>query len=238
MRIVLILSMYVLTAFASQAALAEEKPEPRTIQVSGHGEVSSSPDLAQISIAVETTGGTAGEVIADNARRSDKVVSAIKAMLSGEDKVTTTGYALEPRYDNSKPGQSSEPRIVGYVARNEVQVEMRKMEKVGALIDAAIAAGGNRVNNLSFGLAKRDEVLRTALERAGSEAKAQAESIAKALGVRLVRVLHASTSGGPMPRPHYMARAGLAAMEARVPTAIEPGSVSVHAVLEVSYEIE
>lgn len=238
MHIVLVMLSCLMISTVARDVVADDKPEPRTIQVSGHGEVSASPDLAQVSIAVETTGGTAGEVIADNARRSDKVVSAIKGMLGKDDKITTTGYGLEPRYDNSKPGQGSEPRIVGYIVRNEVQVEMHKMDQVGVLIDAAITSGGNRVNNLSFGLAKRDEILRTALERAGSEAKAQAESIAKALGVRLVRVLHASSSGVPMPQPRYMAKAGFAAMEARASTAIEPGSVSVHAVLEVSYEIE
>ncbi len=220
------------------AVIADDKPEPRTISVSGHSEVSASPDLAVVSIAVETTGATAGEVIADNAKRSAKVAAAVKGLLAAQDKVTTTGYSLDPRYDNTKPGQMTEPKIVGYVARNEVQVETHKIDQVGSLIDAAIQAGGNRVNNLSFGLSNRNEQLRAALERAGSEARAQAESIAKSLGVKLTKVLRASSSGAPIVQPRHLARGAFAAMEARPPTPIEPGSVNVTATLEVTYEIE
>jgi len=225
-------------SLVATGAGADDKPEPRTISVSGHSEVSASPDLATVAIAVETTGATAGDVIADNAKRSAKVVAALKGMLGAQDKVTTTGYSLEPRYDSVKPGQVSEPRIVGYLARNEVQIESHKVDQVGPLIDAAIAAGGNRINNLRFGLANRDEQLRTALERAGGEARAQAESIAKSLGVKLLRVLRASSSGAAMPQPRYLAKGAFAAMEARAPTPIEPGSVTVSATLEVTYEIE
>lgn len=227
----------VLLSMVATAAAADEKPEPRTIAVSGHAEVSASPDEALVSIAVETTAANAGEVIAENAKRSSKVAAAVKALLGAEDKITTTGYSLEPRYDTSKPGQMNEPKIVGYVARNEVQVEMHKIDQVGTLIDAAIGAGGNRISNLSFGLSNRNEQLRLALERAGSEARAQAESIAKALGVKLTRVLRASSSGAPIIQPRYMDKRAFAAMEAQA-TAIEPGSVSVSANLEVMYEIE
>ncbi len=225
-------------SLSATRVVADEKPEPRTISVSGHSEVSASPDLAVVSIAVETTGATAGDVIADNAKRSAKVAAAVKSLLVAEDKVTTTGYSLEPRYENTKPGQTSEPKIVGYVARNEVQVETHKIDQVGSLIDAAITAGGNRVSNLSFGLSNRNEQLRAALERAGNEARAQAESIAKSLGVKLTKVLRASSSGAPIVQPRYAARGAFAAMEARPPTPIEPGSVSVSATLEVTYEIE
>lgn len=221
----------------SATTMAQEKPQPRSITVSGHSQVSASPDVAELSIAVETTADTAGSAIAANAERSAKVASAIKRRLATNDTLTTSGYSLEPRYDNSKLGQSSEPKIVGYVARNEVQLELHQLEQVGPLIDAAIDAGGNRVQQLSFSLSNRSQALRSALERAGAEAQAQAESIAKALGVRLVRVLHASSSGMPMPQPRFKTY-GLTAMEARAATPIEPGSVHVHATIDVTYEIE
>ncbi len=56
------------------------------------------------------------------------------------------------------------------------------IDQVGALIDAAVAAGANHVGGLQFSFAKQDELLRTALEKAGADARAQAESVARGFG--------------------------------------------------------
>jgi len=220
-------------------ARADEKaPESRrTITVSGQGEVNASPDLAILAVAVETTAEKAGDAVAQNAARSAKVASALKGMLGKDDKLTTTRYALEPRYEPAKRGEAAEPRIVGYVARNEVQIETHKTDAVGAMIDSASAAGANRVSGLQFTLANRNEQLRAALVKAGAEARAQAESVAAALGVKLRNVYSATTSA-PFVQPRRMESFGVAAMEARAPTPIEPGAVSVTATLQVVYEIE
>ncbi len=209
----------------------------RTISVTGQGEVTASPDLVILTVAVETTAPTAAAAVTDNAKRSGAVVNAVKGLVGKDDKVTTARYTLEPHYQSGKPGEPVEPRILGYVARNEVQIETHKIDAVGALIDAANGAGANRISGLQFTLANRNEQLRAALEKAGSEARAQAESVAKALGVTLKQVASATTSTGPIIQPRYLER-GMAAMEARAPTPIEPGTVSVSATLQVTYTIE
>jgi uncharacterized protein YggE len=193
--------------------------------------------LVILSVAVETTAPNASTALAENAKRTAAVINAVKGLISGNDKVTTSHYSLEPRYQSIKPSETSEPRILGYVTRNEVQVETHKIDGVGALIDAANSAGANRISGLQFTLSKRDEQLRAALEKAGNEARAQAESVAKALGVTLKQVISATTSTGPVIQPRYYER-GVAAMEARAPTPIEPGTVSVSATLQVTYAIE
>lgn len=220
------------------AARADERaPERRTISVTGQGEVAAAPDLATLSIAVETVGPKASAAASDNAQRSAAVVNALKNLIGKEDKITTSRYSLEPRYQQPKPGEAIEPRITGYVARNEVQVETRKIDSVGSLIDGANTAGANRISGIQFSLSNRNEQLRAALEKAGAEARAQAESVAKALGVRLKEVASATTSTGPVAQPRYYAQ-GMAAMEARAPTPIEPGTLSVSATLQVTYNIE
>jgi uncharacterized protein YggE len=209
----------------------------RTISVTGQGEVTASPDLVIVTVAVETAAPSAAAAVGENAKRSAAVVSALKGLVGKEDRVTTARYSLDPRYQSSKPGEATEPRITGYVARNDVQVETHKIDGVGALIDAANRAGANRISGLQFTLSNRNEQLRAALEKAGSEARAQAESVAKALGVTLKQVSSATTSTGPVIQPRYFER-GVAAMEARASTPIEPGTVSVSATLQVTYTIE
>ncbi len=232
------LSLAVLSAV--QPARADEKSAEsrRTITVSGQGEVSTTPDLAILNLAVETTAAKAADAVGENATRSGKVTAALKGMLGKDDKVTTTRYALEPRYEPGKRGEPVEPQIIGYVARNEVQVETHKVDGVGAMIDAAIGAGANRVSSLQFTLSNRNEQLRAALAKAGAEARAQAEAVAGALGVKLKNVYAATTSPSVSVPPRRFEATAMTAMEARAPTPIEPGTVSVSATLQVVYEIE
>lgn len=220
-------------------ARAQEKTaEPRrTIAVSGQGEVQAIPDRLVVSFAVETTAARAAEATAENAKRSSAVAAAVKPLLGADDTVVTTRYALDPRYETVRPGEQREPHITGYVARNEVQVESRQTDKAGALLDAAIGAGANRIGGLQFSLSKRTESVRAAIEKAGADARAQAESVAKGLGVRLKGVVSATTGTPPVIMPRRF-EVGMMAAEARAPTPIEAGEITVSATLQVTYEIE
>jgi len=218
-------------------ALAQERaPERRTIVVNGEGEVRATPDRAQVSFAVETTAVRAGDAAAENAKRSAAVVAAVKPLAGAGGAVSTTRYTIEPHYETTRPGEPREPRITGYVAHGEVRVTDAPVDGVGAMIDAAIAAGANRVGGLRFTFAKQDELLRGALEKAGADARAQADSVARGLGVHLKGVVSATTQGRPVP---IQPRFGAMVAEARAaPTPIEPGEGTVSASVQVTFEIE
>jgi uncharacterized protein YggE len=236
MRVVLVLMGL---GMLGSAALGDEPAadKRRTIAVTGHGEVKAPPDRVLLAFAVETTAARASETASENARRSQAVAAAVKPLLDARDAVTTTRYTIEPRYENPRPGERQELRITGYVARNEVQVESQHVDKAGAIIDAATTAGANRVSTLQFTVADRTPLQRAAIEKAGADARAQAESVARGLAVRLGPVLSASTQTVPVP---YGKRFEAMAMtEARgAPTPIEPGEVAVTATLQVTYGIE
>jgi uncharacterized protein YggE len=210
----------------------------RTISVSGKGEVKAAPDRVALSFAVETTAAKAAEAAAENAKRSAAVAAAVKALLAADDTVSTTRYSIEPRYETPRPGEAREPRITGYVAHNEVAVESRQIDRVGALIDAATGAGANRIGGLQLTLSKHAELVRAAIEKAGADARGQAEAVAKGLGVRLKALISASTSPAPVPVFRRFETSAMVA-EARAPsTPIEPGELTVSATLQVTYEIE
>ncbi len=221
----------------TSVALADDVPQRRTISVTGQGEVKTAPDLAIVSFAVETTAPDAEAAVDNNARKSAALAEAIKKRLGAKDKVTTTRYSLNPVYEQRERGSTAPPKISGYVVQNEVRVETHSIDAVGRLIDTAAGAGANRINALQFRLENENEQLAEALQQAGAHARQQAESVASALGVRLVHVVSATTSVSPpiLPKP-YMTF-GMAA-EARAPTPVEPGEVTVSATLHVTYEIE
>ncbi|HYD50495.1 MAG TPA: SIMPL domain-containing protein [Terriglobales bacterium] len=213
-------------------------PQPRTISVNGHAEISAAPDRVTLSVAVETEGDQAAAAVQENAQRSAKVIAALKQLIGSDDRVTTTGYSVHPRYTTARPGEPVEPKIIGYTASNTVAVESRRIEAAGKLIDAAVSAGANRISQLRFTLADRAPYLRTALEQAGREAQAQAESIAAALGVELRGVLSAATSGPPIVQSKHFESYQMAAMRtADAASPIESGDVTVAADVQVVYEI-
>ena len=193
--------------------------------------------MAIISLAVETTAQEASSAVEQNAARTAKVAAAIKPKLGAKDRTSTTRYALEPRYQQAERGSTDAPKIVGYVAYNEVRIETHSLDAVGQLIDAGVTAGANRVSHLEFTLEDRNPTLRTALNRAGSEARAQAESVASALGVQLKQVVTATSQPPIMPR-RYEGVAMRSAAESHAPTNVEPTDVNVSATLQVIYEIE
>ena len=225
-----------LVAAVSGAQEKEKTAESkRTITVTGQGEVKAVPDRAALSFAVETTAERASAAVAENAKRSAAVADALKSTLGGEGTVGTSGYAIEPRYDVVRPGEAREPRITGYVVRNEVRVDGAKVDRVGTLIDAASGAGANRIGGLAFSFSNQADLLRAALEKAGADAHAQADSVARGLGVRTKGVVSAVVGSRPMPigpRVQAMEMARAAA------TPVEAGAETVSATLQVVYEIE
>ncbi len=161
------------------------------------------------------------------------MIDALKSKLGDKGKITTGGYSLNPEYDQRA---SEKPRIIGYSAQNSVTVHTGALELVGALIDSAIAAGANRVNSLNFSVKDDTKARSEAIAIATRDARAQAEALASALGVKLGKVLKATTVAQARPIPMRMGRA--MAMSASAATPVEPGEVTVSATVSLTFEIE
>jgi uncharacterized protein YggE len=227
------------TLVAWPVAAQPPTPAPRTLAVTGEGEVKTAPDLAVISFAVETTAPKAAAAVAENARKSTALADELKRQLGDTGKVSTTRYSVDPVYEQRERGAAAAPpRITGYIVRNQVRAETRAVDSVGTLIDAATTAGANSVDGLEFTLKERAAAQNDALQRAGHDARRQAEAAATALGVKLGKVLNAAVSGPPVVVPPPYARMRVAMAESSAPTPVEAGDVTVTATLQVTYEIE
>ncbi len=205
----------------------------RVIEVDGTGEARGTPDLATLNLAIETHAATAEEAAGRNGALAEKIIGALKLKLDGKGKISTGGYSLNPEYDQ-RPGRES--KIVGYTAQNSITTETGALDLLGALIDAAIAAGANRVNYLNFALKDDSKVRSEAIAIATRDAKAQADALAAALGVKLGKVVKATTIEAARPIP--MQRMGLAMAAERVATPVEPGEVTVPVTVSLTFYIE
>ena len=117
-----------------------------------------------------------------------------------------------------------------------MQVETNDLSQIGKIIDTAMQSSANRIDSLRFTLQDEHAVYTQALSEATSRARAKAEAVASALGLRIVRVLSAEEGGSP-PRP-VMARAmETRAAPALAETPVEPGTIEIRATVGLTVEI-
>lgn len=207
-----------------------------TITASGTGSVIGTPDRAQISLAVETENRDVKIAQAENAARMTAVMNALKAAGIPEDALKTTGYSIYPVYEDTKifPDQ----KIKGYRVTNTLTVTLHDVNRTGEVIDIGIANGINQANSIKFMLSdEQAQVLRTeALKEASQRATADAQTVAKALGVSISTVKTVEIGGGytPVLFENY-AKMDVASGAAATP--IQPGDVTVTATVTVTYLI-
>jgi len=198
---------------------------PPSLVTSGQAEEKVTPDRVSVLVNVQTRAATAAAAAADNAKRTRAVLDALAALGLSKDQLSTEGYTAYPEMIYDRPGNT--PRVVGYVVTNSVRAESKRVEQAGPIIDAALGAGANLINGLSFYASSIEEARRKAIGAAVASARADAEAMAQAAGGNLGALLELSTQGPTIPpRPMFdlAARAKVAMAE---PTPINPGQQTV-----------
>lgn len=204
----------------SQDSRATIEPIPQ-IAVTGRGEVKVSPDRVTIQVSVQTRAASAAAAGSENATRQQSVLTALRALGFQNDQLSTINYNVYPeqRYEQGK-----EPVIVAYNVTNTILVDVRKLDQVGPVIDAALSHGANMIASLQFYASNTETVRRSAIATAIEKARADAEAAARAAHGSLGSLLEINIGAysPPPPRPMMMARVagGVAQMDS---TPINPG---------------
>jgi uncharacterized protein YggE len=215
-----------------QLAAAQSGVPPRTVVMSGHGEVRAAPDTALLSAGVTTEAATASSALSANSTRMQAVLASLKKQGVPEKNIQTANLSVSPQYANTN---NEAPRITGYRAVNQVQVRLEDVRKLGAALDALVAAGANQLNGVSFLIRDDTDLLAKARAEAVADARVKAETFAKAAGVSLGPILSISESGGEAPRP-MLAAAPMMVRAKAVPVAL--GEESVGADVTIIWEIQ
>jgi len=227
-----ILIILLLTVIPSQAALPllGEKPE---LSVTGKGEVLASADIAFLQIGVERTEKTATEAQYTAAKKSQNIVASLEKMGIAKDKIETVSFNLYPKFEYDK----GESKFVGYTASNQIKVIIEKLEEMGKIIDATIAAGATNISGLNFSLKDESPYKKIALQKAFEDAKGKAEILASSSGQILDKIQRIQESEVGIISPLVEARVMSAGAGGGAETPITPGKVKVQARIEVTYEL-
>ena len=214
-------------------ALAQQPPVS-SIRVTGDAQVTAKPDRVQIDIGVTTHAEKSAEAVSQNARQVDAVIGAVKKAAGATAVLKTVNYSLAPAY---KYQNGHEPLLTGYNASNLVQVQLDDLTKVSAVIDAAAQSGANNVRDISFTLRDQDAVHAEALRKASARARADAEVLAGALGLKILRILSVEETGSRFVPVMRSMSAAPAASAAEIATPVESGTLELSASLVLTVEV-
>lgn len=202
---------------------AAERPG-HTITVNGTGTASTVPDRATFTFGVDTRRKTAVDAAEANNHDMRELIDALKNAGVPKEDIQTSQISLYPTYSDS------ESEVTGYEASNSVTVTV-PLAKAGAALQVAVASGANQVDGPSLTKADSDKLYADALRDAVVDARARAEVLADAAGIRVgevVSIVEGSAPSGPI--------AYDMALTAQ-PAPIEPGRQDVEAGVTVTFAL-
>lgn len=235
MRLILALALATLLSVSAYAQERERRPLPPSVTVTGEGIVTAEPDVAEIEIGVVTEAKAAPQASKENAAKLAKVIAEVKKLLGPGDEIKTIGYSLNPNY--RYPREGGKPELTGYTATNVVRVRTGALQGVGSLIDAATQSGANKIQRLVFTLKDEDAAKREALRNAAAKAKSKAEDVARALGLKIARVLSVNEGEQAFRPVMRELRVGAVMAQEAAPTPVEAGTVQIRSTVTLTAEL-
>ncbi len=178
---------------------------------SGEGRASAVPDTASVSLGITQQAATVSEAQNKTNETADKIIESIKKLGISQKDIKTTNYSVNPNYGSNirplqedgvsgaeiqmypvPPTRGSEQPIIGYTVTQNLEIKVKPVDKVNQVIDASTKSGANLVGGVNFTFS--DDLKKSLENKARKEAvdaaRAKAQSLASAAGVRLGKVVN------------------------------------------------
>lgn len=179
--LVVVAAMLSLVALPAGAQDGSVGKPVNSISVSGSGEASGTPDVAYINLGTDTIGADVGEAVEQaNTDMAAIIAAIIETGVAAED-IQTLNFNVWPEDRYGTDGQPTGERV--YHVNNALNVTVRDIAQVSAVIDAGLSAGADSVNGLSFGIDDTSALEQDARVAAVADARQRAEQLAAAFGV-------------------------------------------------------
>jgi uncharacterized protein len=232
--------MVAVLAVPIAAVAHDEAPQKPVLTVTGHGDMSLAPDTAFVTLGMETTGRTVSDAQRQNRLSMNKVAERLKALQIENERIQTASFSVSPQHKpppKRSDTPSGSPEIIGYVVSNTMTIEVRNVDKVGAVIEESLAAGANQFQSLHWALQDDRQPKLEALKEAASKAREKAAALSEALKVKLIRLLTVSEDSHLARPVGKMARSMMALEAGGGETPVFSGEIRVEATVTLMYEI-
>lgn len=224
----------------SSITLADASTNTAILSVRGEAVLMVEPDQVSITIGVISDNKNAKLALAENSQTMRDTIAALESLGFIKDDYQTQNFSIRPQW-SSRPSNSSNAKreIIGYSVNNSLQLKTGRIDDIGDVIAATTDVGANQIQSIQFGLKNPRQYREQAIVAASNNAKADAQSLAKANGVRIINVQsinlnNASASISQVPKAMVME----SRMMADSAPPIQAGDISVRASVNIVYEID
>ena len=222
----------VVLAGCSAPSTPEAKPQ---LTVSGTGLVRVTPDVATINLGVATQDIDVAQAVAANNLTAEAIASAVKSLGVAPEDVRTAYFNVspQPQYDQTgtPTGQTT------YWVNNTLVITLRQVDELGALLQAAVDAGANNINGISFDLSDKSQAEAQARQAAIADAQQRAARLASAAGATLGEIVSIYTGGYSYGMVNY-AEAAPAGTSGGGNVPIAPGTFDVRIDITLAYTLK
>jgi len=207
------------------------------ITISGTGEVYATPDIAKLTLGVQTEGADVKSITQENTETMNKVIDAAKSLGVEAKDIQTTQYSVTPKYNwTQERGQVLE----GYTITQNIELKIRDFSKIGDILSKSTESGANNIGNLQFSIEDAEKIKTQARAKAIEQAKIKAQTIAQQAGVKLGDVINVYEDSYYAPTAYSSAKVmdavGSAARESVAQ--IETGEQKVQVTISLVYKIK
>lgn len=237
--------------------------------VQGTATITEKPDEAMISFMVSKTAVKLEDAQTQANTVANKIVADLKKMGIAEKDIKTSNYNSYPVYEQTSgskaivgtrsggsgvviqppmsvvpPPQSDQQPIVGYTVSQNVNVTVRNISKANGIVDTITKDGAENISGPSFTFSdsKQKSLTDQARNAAIADAKQKAQSLAKAAGIHLGRIINIQEDGiYPMRTMGGKAMdsngsVGVTTQTISLPTNLNPGENTITQNVTLSYE--
>lgn len=229
-----IVVMVAMCFMVAAPVFANDMPNITTVQVSGTSQKEMTPDIAKISVSMQSVNTNIEQAKHENTTIVNQVFAKLKELGITEEQIKTSTYQIESVYNYEKDRL---PKLKGYQVTNTLEITT-SIEKVGILVNEVTSAGANEVNSIRFEKSNPIDLKEEALRDAVADALKKAEVIGSALQKKVVNVKLVNESG-VFYNPVMMENRALKSYsgDSGAPM-IAPGKVTIGATVQVTVELQ
>ncbi|MDF2460117.1 MAG: uncharacterized protein K0S79_2533 [Nitrospira sp.] len=218
----------------------DESAEKPSMTITGHGQIALAPDTAFVTLGTETIGKSVAEAQRQNRQVMNKVVERLRGLQIEQERIQTASFTVSPQYKpppkRSADSAPAPPEIIAYIVSNNLTVEVRNLEKVGAVIEESLAAGANHFQALHWALRDEQQAKLSALKQAAAKAHEKATALSEALKVKLIRLMSA-TEDSHLVRPLPKVARSMMMEGGSEETPVFAGEIKIEATVTLHYEV-
>lgn len=221
--------------------LAEKFDNLPKLIVKGEASIFKPSDQMEVGLGVVTVAEDSSEALKANKIHIQQIIQNLQTLGLDELDYQTGRFHIRPIYKKtSKKQEDRDPAIItSYEVVNTIQVKTQKIDLADKILNAAVRGGANQIDQVNFNLNNPQAYREEAIKLAAQNALADANSLAAATNVKIMRILYLSLDHWQnLPGAHMLSKKFENEDAVQEQNLFEPGNVEIHATVNVTFEIQ